>query len=105
MRSAAWAISGIWRGSALPAGIGDAVDMCRLDEGVDDDRVELDAGELAQLGERLLGRQRRHPVGARGRHRLEGVGDVEDPGELRDLVADQPVRDSPSRCTTRGGGG
>ena len=92
IRSAAWAISGIWRGSGRPARVGDAVGTARPDEGIDDDRVELDAGELAQLGERLLGRQRRHAVGAGGRHRLERVGDVEDPGELRDLVADQPIR-------------
>ena len=51
------------------------------------------------------GGERRHPVGPGGRHRLEGVGDVEDPGELRDLVADQAVRVARSRCTTRGGGG
>ena len=47
-------MSGIWRGSARRPGSGDAVRVSRLDEGIDDDRVELDAGELAQLGERLL---------------------------------------------------
>ena len=76
----------------MAARVGDALDVVRLDERVDHDRVELDAGELAQLAERLLGGQRRHPVGPGGGHRLERVGDVEDPGELRDLVADQPVR-------------
>ena len=92
IRSAAWPISGIGRGWTVPARVGHALDLVRPDEGVDDDRVELDAGELAQLGERLLGGQRRHAVGAGGRHRLEGVGDVEDARELRDLVADEAVR-------------
>ena len=55
-------------------------------------RVELDAGELAQLPERLLGRQRRHPVGPGGGHRLERVRHVQDPRQQRDLVADQAVR-------------
>ena len=45
-----------------------------------------------ELGHRLLGGQRRHPVGPRGGHRLERVGDVEDPGQPRDLVTQQPVR-------------
>ena len=58
-----------------------------------------------QLGEGLLRRERRHAVGPLGGHRLEGVGDVQDPRELRDLVADEAGPDSPSRCTTRGGGG
>ena len=40
----------------------------------------------------LLDRERRHPIRPLGGHRLEGVGHVEDPGELRDLVADQAVR-------------
>ena len=72
--------------------IGDALDVVGPDERIDHDRVELDAGELAQLGERLLGGERRHAVRAGGGHRLEGVGHVEDAGELRDLVADEPVR-------------
>ena len=73
-------------------GIGHALDPARLDECVDDLGVELDAGELAQLRDRLLRRQRRHPVGPGGRHRLERVGHVQDPGQQRDLVADQAVR-------------
>ena len=36
-------------------GIRDPVDVMGLDERIDDDRVELDARELAQLAERLLG--------------------------------------------------
>ena len=36
------------------ARIGDAFHPVRLDEGIDHDRVELDAGELAQFGERLF---------------------------------------------------
>ena len=74
-----------------PARVGDTLDVLGPDECVDDHWVELDAGELAQLRQRLLGGQWCHPVGAGGRHGLEGVGDVEDPGELGDLVTDEPV--------------
>ena len=65
--------------------------MARLDERVDDDGIELDARELAQFGQCLLVGQRGHPVGSGGRHRFEGISDVEDPGEPRDLVTDEPV--------------
>ena len=53
--------SGRRRPTGLPssgsprARVADPLDPLRLDERVDDLRVELDAGELAQLGQRLLG--------------------------------------------------
>ena len=46
---------------------------------------------LSQLAERLLLGERRHAVRAGGGHRLERVGDVHDPRELGDVVADQSV--------------
>ena len=74
-----------------PSRVRNAVDPAGLDERVDDLGIELDPGELAELAERLLVGQRLHAVRARGRHRLERVGDVEDAGQLRDLLAQEPV--------------
>ena len=54
IRFAACARSGIWRGSSRRPGSETPVDPCRPDERVDDRRVELDAGELAELAEGLL---------------------------------------------------
>ncbi len=51
--------------------------------------VELRAGASPELGERVA-RAARRPVGARARHRVERVGDVDDAGEQRDLVAVRP---------------
>ena len=48
---------------------------------------------VAQLAERLLDRPGR-AVGARGQHRVERVGDVDDAGAERDLVAADPRPDS-----------
>ena len=53
--------------------------------------VELRAGEPPQHGQRF-GRRPAGAVGARRGHRVEGVGDVDDAGEQRDLVAPQAVR-------------
>ena len=75
-------MSGIGRGWTVRPGSATPSTWWVLTKASTTDRVELDAGELAQLAERLLGGQRRHPVGAGGRHGLEGVGDVEDAGEL-----------------------
>ena len=69
------------RAERVAPGVGHVLDVVRLHERVDDHRIELDAGELAQLAEGLLCGQRRHPVGAGGGHRLERVGDVEDAGQ------------------------
>ena len=69
----------------------DAVGPGRADEGVDDLRIELDAGELAELENGLLDRERRHAIRPLGGHRLERVGHVKDPGELGDLVTDEAV--------------
>jgi hypothetical protein len=88
IRPPAWAMSGI-RGAS---GILDAGRPMRPRECIHDLRIELNPGELPELGHRLLARQRRQPVGARRRHRLEGVGHVEDPRQHRDLVAHQAVR-------------
>ena len=52
IRFAAWAMSGIGRASIAAPRVVDAVDPGRPDERVDDLRVELDAGELAELAER-----------------------------------------------------
>ena len=90
--SRACEISGIGRGWTVRPGSLTPSTQLRAHERVDDLGIELDAGELAQLAERLLGGERRHPVRALGGHRLERVRDVEDPGQERDLVADQPVR-------------
>ena len=54
--------------------------------------IELDAAVLAQLAERLLLAERRHAVRPGGGHRLERVGDVQDPRQARDVVAHQSVR-------------
>ena len=75
-----------------PARIRQLAGPLRPDEGVHDVRIELDAAELAQLGQRLLGRERGHAVRPGGGHRLEGVGHVQDAGQLRDLVADEAIR-------------
>ena len=69
-----------------------ALDVRRAHEGIHDDRIELDPGELAQFSQRLLVRERRHPIRAGRRHRLEGVRDMEDPSELGDLIADESIR-------------
>ena len=69
-----------------------SLDPLGPDERVDDLGVELDPGELAQLGQGLLRGQRDHPIWPLGGHRLERVGAVEDPGQLRDLLTDQPIR-------------
>ena len=79
--------SGLW----LASGVVDAGCPVGLREGVHDLGIELDPGELPELGHRLLTRERRQAIGARCRHRLEGVGHVEDPRQHRDLVAHQAV--------------
>jgi hypothetical protein len=60
------------------------------DEGVDEGRVELPARPGAQLGERLLVRQR-VPVRALGGHRLPSVADGDDPGAERDRIAGESI--------------
>ena len=92
MRSAAWAISGIWRGSARRPGSGTPSTRCVLTNASTTAGSNWMPANLRSSRERLLGGQRRHPVRPGGGHRLEGVGDVEDARELRDLVADEPVR-------------
>ena len=64
--------------------------------------VELRAGAAAQLGARLLERER-PPVRAVGGHRLVGVGDGEDAGLDRDRVAGQAVRIAAAVDRARGG--
>ncbi len=60
------------------------------DERLDDLRVELRPGVSAQLGNRLVLRQRLavRPV---GRHRVVGVAGGDDPRQRRDLLAAEPV--------------
>src|SRR5690242_14834466 len=62
-----------------------------LDQGFDTARVELGAGVGLQLDDRLLDGDR-FAVGPRSRHRLEGVGDGDDPRLDRDRRAAQPGR-------------
>ena len=92
IRPPAWAMSGTGgRGSvARPASLMPAAQWVFVNASTIVG-IELDPGELPELGHRLLTRQRLHAVRARGRHGLEGVGHVEDPGQDRDLVAHQAV--------------
>jgi hypothetical protein len=53
-------------------------------------RIELRARVLVDLGHDRLERERL-AVGAIARHRLDRVGDEDDPARQRDLVAAQPV--------------
>ena len=55
-------------------------------EGLDDLRVELGAGDAAQLGERGLGADRA-PVGVARGHHVVGVGDGDDARAERDVLA------------------
>ena len=54
-------------------------------------RVELLAGDATKLLHRLIGRGRR-AVGVAGRHHVIGVGDGDDPRQLRDVIARQAAR-------------
>ena len=63
----------------------------RLDEELSRDWVELRAGPFLHLGERVLVCERA-AVGPRRDHRVEGVGDREDPGLDRDPAPAQPRR-------------
>ena len=80
------------------------VDLERREQRVDDPRVELRAAALPQLarpprpGQRLA-------VRAVARHRVVGVAAGDDPGQQRDLLAGEPVRDSPRRPSARGTSG
>src|SRR5205085_11976674 len=58
---------------------------------VDHLRVELGASTAAELGDRFL-EEKRRPVRAIGRHRVEGVAAADDPRQERDLLAGEPVR-------------
>src|SRR5206468_3012070 len=60
-------------------------------EGFHDVRVELDASVLADLAKGLLGGEGLGAVGPRRGHRLERVGDVEDPRPERDVLALEAV--------------
>ena len=60
-------------------------------EGRDDDRVELRAGIVPQLGKSDL-RTAGGAVRPIGRDRLEGVRDEDDAGSERNLLAGEPVR-------------
>src|SRR5205809_161966 len=53
-------------------------------------RAELAGGRAPQLVQRLGGGPG-GSVDARGQHRVERVGDVDDPGAERDVLAGQPV--------------
>ena len=53
--------------------------------------VELRSRAAPELAQRL-GAAARRAVGARARHRVEGVGHMDDAREERDFVAAQPVR-------------
>ena len=63
-----------------------------------------DAGGAAELGQSLVERARR-PVDAGRQHRVERVGNVDDPRAERDLLVAAGGRDSPCRRSARGGGG
>ena len=66
--------------------------------------VELRAGAASSSHERLLDRARL-AVGAGRRHRVEGVGDRDDPGELGDLRRRPDPSGSRGRRSARGGAG
>ncbi len=53
--------------------------------------VELGAGDPAELGDRVVGADRR-AVGVARRHHVVGVGDRDDPRQVRDLLALEPAR-------------
>jgi len=56
-----------------------------------DCRVELGARAVAHLRNRLFSRQRR-AIGPRRGHRVEGIGDGENPGARRNLLARSAAR-------------
>jgi hypothetical protein len=91
IRSAACLSSGIWRGSEERPASGTPSTQVVWTKASTTIGSNCHAGELAQLRHRLVGRERLHPVRACRRHGLEGVGHVEDPGELGDLVADEAI--------------
>ena len=63
----------------------------QLDEDLDEALIELGAGDAAELDDRVVARHRR-AVGVACRHHVIGVGDRDDPCQLRDFVAFQPAR-------------
>src|SRR5450756_567006 len=69
----------------------EALLLDETDAGRDDVGVVLDRGVLADLGQRRLHAERRAVGPVRG-HRLDDVGDGEDPGLRQDVRAAQPPR-------------
>ena len=70
---------------------GDVLALEQLDEDLDEAGVELLAGDPAQLLDRVVARHRRAVGVARGHH-VVGVGDGDDPRQLRDVVACEAAR-------------
>ena len=70
---------------------GDVVAFDQLDEDLDELGVELFAGDAAQLDDRVV-RGHRRAVGVAGGHHVVGVGDGDDPRELRDFLALEAAR-------------
>ena len=70
---------------------GDVVAFDQLDEDLDEFGVELLAGDPAQLDDRVV-RGHRRPVGVARGHHVVGVGDRDDPRQLRDLLALEAAR-------------